>query len=140
MKKITVTIIDHTKQRYDTLGDYWFDDEGNWHLAISDMGDWRYNFLVALHELVEMALIKQKAFGLMLSEQQMERQICEFDKAMLSDSPHIEDPGMDPHAPYHQEHLIATGIEIQMCGHLGLNFREYDSTMIERVPDWRPKE
>ena len=35
-----------------------FDAEGNLTIRVSDMGDWRYNFLLARHEMDEAILCK----------------------------------------------------------------------------------
>ena len=44
--KITIDTIPHNQQRYPTVGDWAFDSNGNLIIAVSDLGDWRYNALV----------------------------------------------------------------------------------------------
>ena len=51
---IEIKTIPHNSQRYDTVGDWWTDEEG-WHFRVSYMGNWRYQFLVAFHEMLELA-------------------------------------------------------------------------------------
>lgn len=124
MKQIIIDIVPHAEQRYDTLGDYWFDGSA-WHITVSDMHDWRFNYLVALHELIEMALVHERGIS--------EPAICEFDKAMPDDSVYADDPGMDPAAPYHREHLFADAIERLTADQLGVDFVRYSETMCDKA-------
>jgi hypothetical protein len=45
--------IDHSQQRYPTVGDWQIDKAGNLHITVSKMGDQRYEFLVGMHEAIE---------------------------------------------------------------------------------------
>src|SRR5262249_37826766 len=56
--KIVSEVIDHTAQRYDTAGDWWFDPDGTLHVAVSKMSDPRYTVLLAMHELTEAILCR----------------------------------------------------------------------------------
>jgi hypothetical protein len=60
MKKITIEFIPHSEQRLpDSLGgDWYFDSDGNLVIRCSDMQDWRYNYLLARHEMDEAILCK----------------------------------------------------------------------------------
>lgn len=57
---IIIKTIPHKEHRYDTVGNWWFDEKGNLEIRVSDMKNWKYEFLVALHELVESALCKSR--------------------------------------------------------------------------------
>jgi hypothetical protein len=73
-----------------------------------------YEFLIALHELVEQALqIKRKI---------PEESITKFDTEFTEDG----DPGDSPESPYFQEHQFATKIEYMMLKELGLDESEYN--------------
>lgn len=60
MKRILIEVIDHKDQRLpgNIGGDWKFDEKGNLTVCVSDMGDWRYNFLLARHEMDEAILCK----------------------------------------------------------------------------------
>lgn len=94
------------------IGDYWTAD-GRTTVLVTEMPDWRYEFLIALHELIEEALTRHRGIP--------EPCIMKFDLASGED-----DPGMDPAAPYHQEHFFATAIEMLVAQELQVNWREYE--------------
>jgi len=50
---IVIETIDHSQQRYPTVGDWQIDKAGNLHITVSKMGDQRYEFLVGMHEAIE---------------------------------------------------------------------------------------
>jgi hypothetical protein len=50
---IVIETIDHSKQRYPTVGDWQIDKAGNLHIAVSRMSDRRYEFLIGMHEAIE---------------------------------------------------------------------------------------
>jgi hypothetical protein len=123
-----VRVIDHKSQRYSTLGDYFVDGEGL-HFRISDLGDWRMEGLVVVHELVEYLLIR--AAGLNISD------IDTFDMTYPPGGEHEDDPGNDPASPYHLQHLFAEAIERTVCDRLGLDWNAY-SDRIDSVANENP--
>ena len=54
--KITLEVIPHEQQRLGAAGDWWFEPNGDLQVRVSDLGDWRYNFLVLRHEMDEAIL------------------------------------------------------------------------------------
>ena len=122
---ITSTTIPHDTQLYDTAGNYGENGRGHWWLEISQMKDWRYEFLVMMHELTEMALTKQANVEW--------KQIDLFDTTIGKDS---DDPGTMPEAPYHVQHMQAMVIEKKLAKMLGVNWKKYDESFKELV--WRP--
>jgi hypothetical protein len=120
-------VIPHAEQRYDTIGDYWEDADGTWQFRVSDLGDWRYNYTVLLHEFLEYALTKQAGIS--------EQSILNFDLAVPVNSPYADDPGFDPAAPYHKEHVFADSIERLMAPGLGITTRNAEVAM-EALPNW----
>ena len=54
--KITLEVIPHEQQRLHAIGDWYFELNGDLVVRVSDLGDWRYNFLVARHEMDEAIL------------------------------------------------------------------------------------
>lgn len=128
MKQIVMKVIPHLDQRYDTLGDYWIDPDGTWQFRVSDMGDWRYNFSVLLHEFVEFALLQHKGIT--------EPEVLAFDLSVSSDSPYAEDPGFDRKAPYHVEHVYADCMERLIAPMLGMDFED-PWEAAGKLPQWK---
>jgi hypothetical protein len=69
--RMHIETIPHESQRYPTVGDYWLDESGVEQIRVSEMMDWRYEVLVAIHEIIEMALIRHRGIA--------EEGITEFD-------------------------------------------------------------
>lgn len=121
--KVLIETIPHENQAYETVGNYTekIDADGNpyLHIEVSEHGDDRFNFLVALHELVEFHLCKHRGIK--------DEEIVAFDKRFEADrKPGNEDePGFAIDAPYRREHTTATGIEAIMAAELDVPWEEY---------------
>lgn len=120
MKKISRVII-QTKRpeemRYRTVGD-WFDSgDGALTIEVADTGNWKYNILVAIHELCEVVQCVDKGIT--------QKSVDKFDFAHQDD----EDPGSHPKAPYHDQHMNAMGIEMLLSVALGLKWRSYEECL-----------
>lgn len=112
---IHIKTIPHKDQRYETLGD-WFFEGDDLTILVSDFGDWRYNVLVGIHEAVEAILCRDRGIS--------EESVTEFDLAHLEE----EEPGFHKDAPYYKEHQIADVIERIMASELNINWKEYEET------------
>jgi hypothetical protein len=119
--KIIIQSQPHSLQRYNTVGD-WYTDKinGNVRIYVSQMNNWRFELLVAIHEVVE-------AF-LCLNDGVLEEDVTKFDKAFLGE----DEPGDEPDAPYARQHCIATGIERILAALLGVKWSNYENA-IERT-------
>lgn len=106
-----IKTVPHKHQRYDTLGD-WVGHERIRFYSISEMGNPKYEFLVALHEMIEHAACIEAG----ISGDDVDR----FDFMYEGD-----DPGNDPKAPYHKQHTFAEKIEREVCEFLGLDWNAY---------------
>jgi hypothetical protein len=62
MINIAIDTIPHDHQRYDTVGD-WFTEQGQTVIRVSDLDNSRMEFLVALHEFVEMFLCHERGIS-----------------------------------------------------------------------------
>lgn len=111
--KIIIETKPFDQMRYATAGDYWDEPDGSKVIQIADVGDWRMNLLIALHELIEFSLCEQKGIP--------EPDIKTWDEAHPDD-----DPGALKDAPYHRQHMFAEGIERLVALELGVNWEEYD--------------
>jgi|SRR5579859_1017260 len=124
---INIRTIPHKKQRYETVGDWiWSNikerlDRSKLTIKVSDMGDWRMEFLVAFHEQIETVLCSLRNIK--------QRDVDNFDKEFESRrvSGNCDEPGDDPNAPYYKEHQFATKLERMLAKELGLNWEEYEA-------------
>lgn len=113
---IAIQTVPHSRQRYDTAGDY-FEIGRFWILQISKLPNWRMEAALIIHEMVEMFLTKHRGIPW--------EKIDQFDM----EHPELDDPGADPEAPYHREHMTATDFEKQICLLLGLDWEEYQQAL-----------
>lgn len=117
--EIKIKTIEHKDQVYPTVGDWRFDEEGNLKIFISNMNNWKYEFLVAFHELAEVMLCKDRG----ISQESVDKFDIDFENNR--EERNVDEPGDDPHAPYRKEHFFATSIERLMAAELGVDWGEY---------------
>jgi hypothetical protein len=115
---IIIQTIKHDEQRYNTVGDYQTKD-GVTILKISDLGDWRMEFLVALHELIELTLCRKAG----ITDAMIDEFDFEFERNRKASD--VSEPGDDPRAPYYKQHQFATKVEKMMSRMLGVSWSEY---------------
>jgi hypothetical protein len=119
--RINIEVIPHEQQRYPTVGDYWTEN-GVQEVRVSRLPDWRYEILVAVHELIELAITRHRGIS--------EESISEFDvvferarEAMQASG----EPGDHPDAPYRREHFFATNLERLLAAELDVDWFEYEN-------------
>jgi len=121
---IDVKVIPHNQQRYETVGDWYFNQDNNrLTIRVSSMRNRKYEFLVALHEQVEAMLCLERGI--------CEKEITLFDmkfEAAREDG-NTDEPGDDPAAPYKREHFFATSVERLMASELGVDWRLYEEAV-----------
>lgn len=122
---VTVHVIPHTDQRYATSGDWVWKDDGLV-VTVSDLGDHRFNVLVAAHEVTEALLCRRDGVT--------EAQVDAFDLAYKGD-----EPGDDPSAPYHHQHTEASRIERLLADIMGVDWQEYEEAF-EQLEEGEPHE
>jgi hypothetical protein len=134
---INIVTIPHSEQRYDTCGDWWWGPDATWEFRISKMSDWRYEMLVAIHELCECAMCCYMGIS--------QIEVDEFDKAFEArrGEGDVSEPGDDSRAPYRVQHCIATGVERVIAALLGVSWSAYEDEInslqwrLEPVPkEW----
>ena len=83
-------------------------------ISVSKMSDPRYETLVAAHELIEAMLCRQAGIS--------ERAVDAFDRHYEAHrkAGDQSEPGDDPRAPYHRQHVAATKIERELAALLGV--------------------
>jgi hypothetical protein len=118
--KINIETVPHEGQRYPTVGDYW-EEDGVVQVRVSEMDDWRYVILVAVHELVEMMLTRYRG----VPEEAISAFDVAFEEARERGAAHGE-PGDAPDAPYRREHFFATNLERLLAAELGVDWAAYE--------------
>ena len=83
--EIHIKTIPHDTQRYPTVGDYWTSSAGVEEVRVSEMPDWRYEALVAVHELIEMILTKHRGIA---EESRDNRERCQNLEVMRGAAEH----------------------------------------------------
>lgn len=117
MIDIFISIIPHKDQRYYTAGDWQINSDGGWYITVSEMGNWRFEFLVGLHELVECAL----CFDSSITQETVDY----FDMNFKGDG----EPGDDKSCPYYYPHQWATAVERFAAVLLGVHWAEYEAAI-----------
>lgn len=116
-------------QRYETIGDWLFDGNGDLQIRVSDMGNWKYECLVALHEAIEALLCKDRG----IEEEAVSKFDIDFEVMRKIEPKLIGDmePGDMPTAPYYSEHQFATSIEKMIAKELKVDWEHYNKTVNE---------
>lgn len=113
--KIVIETIPHKDQRYDTVGDWWWEGQ-TLQIRVSDMGDWRKEMCVAYHELFECLACKQAGIS--------QKAVDAFDMSW-EEHDGLDEPGDDPKAPYFKQHQAAMNPELWLAHYLDLDWEEY---------------
>ena len=138
--KILIETIAHSSQRYDTCGDWTVSPEGNWMIKVSSLHNWRREALVAVHELVEMILCRDKGLtagavdDFDLGYQQDLQHLaecndpdCPQDHDQLRKRTLTEEPGDCPESPYYIQHQIATVVERLLAAQMNIEWEAYSN-------------
>jgi len=112
LPSVTVHVVPHAEQRYDTTGDWQWKD-GGLVVTISDTGDPRFNLLVAAHEITEALLCTRDGVT--------EDQVDAWDLAHTD----AEEPGEVEGAPYFTQHAEACLVERELADLMRVDWNEY---------------
>ena len=126
--KITIETIPHDQQRYCTAGDWIEQPGGDILIRVSELGDWRYNMAVGIHEAVEALLCRNDGVS--------QADVDAFDMAFSEDQPipwASSEPGDERAAPYARQHCFATAVERMLIGAFGLSWADYEAA-VEALP------
>lgn len=129
--KITIETIAHSEQRYDTCGDWTFDEAGNLTIRVSQLSDWRREMLIAIHELAEVLTCKVNG----VTQEMVDKFDFEFEAHRHPDN--TDEPGDDPNAPYRKEHCLATAIERMLAAEWGVCWKDYEDEL-DSLPPVQP--
>ncbi|GAC1456955.1 MAG: hypothetical protein PVSMB1_06680 [Gemmatimonadaceae bacterium] len=124
-KSCKVYPIPHAEQAYPTCGDWREGPEGEWIIYVSRQPDWRYEVLVAVHEMIEMAICKHRHIP--------EEVVTAFDRGYEAarEAGNTEEPGDDPASPYREAHQFATMVERLLADELTVSWPAYEGALEE---------
>jgi len=130
---IDIRLVYHGDQRYDSFADWEDLIDGTLRISVSKVGNWRYEYLTAIHELLEATLClhagvsqaEVDAFDIPFEKCRMEGKRLALCGCEITD-----DPGMDRHAPYRDAHIYATSVEYGLAKLLDVDPKEYDQAFI----------
>jgi hypothetical protein len=86
-------------------------------IYVSDCGNEDSEFLVALHEAYEQHACEKAG----ITQADVDR----WDMAFTGEG----EPGEDPNAPYHKEHMAACAVERLACELLGLTMEQHEANL-----------
>lgn len=127
--RIVIETIPHSKQEYNTVGNWKFMKNGDLHVSVSFMDNEEYEALVGLHEVTEALLCRKRGIE--------EKDVTSFDETFedaRKEYPNLfgdTEPGNHPQAPYNKEHLFASRMEHSVAMELGVSWEEYNKTVNE---------
>lgn len=122
--RIVITTVPHSRQRYETIGDWYYQENGDLHIVVSELGDWKKELLIAIHELVEVSLCKARG----ITQEAVDKFDIEYETNRLpTDS--ISEPGDSLDAPYHKEHIYAGVIERGLAHELQVEWFSYEESI-----------
>ncbi len=119
---IEIKTIPNDEQRYPTVGD-WLWENDKLTIYVSDMGNWKYEALVGIHELCEVLLCKDRGVT--------QQSVDAFDKAFETNREEgdLSEPGDAASAPYKNEHFFATSVERLVARELNVDWAIYDNVV-----------
>ncbi|MDP2676253.1 MAG: hypothetical protein Q8O83_01020 [bacterium] len=111
--------------RYCTVGDYYKTKTG-WDVVSADLKDPDYNFLILVHELIELYLTQRRGIP--------EPKIKKFDEWFQREKTkgrfrRFKGGASLKLSPYRREHLFALKIEKLLAKELGKNWKKYDEAV-----------
>ncbi len=126
LPKIVIRTVPHNEQKYETCGNWFYNEAGELVIEVSETNT-MYEFLIAVHELVEAMLCNFKGIS--------EESVTDFDKSfehMRNLFPIIvgdKEPGDEDAAPYLHEHRMASRIENWLADSAGVDKEDYNNTI-----------
>lgn len=125
MRIIIETLPVH-QQRYSTAGDYYIHENGDWVIKVSELNHELYNVMIAVHEIIEFALLRHRKF----SDKDIDAFDLEWEERLIKGKIGPEsEPGFAADCPYIREHTMAMAIEMQMCAMAGVNWEQYNEAI-----------
>lgn len=112
-------IVEPAAMRYPTAGDWEWLPDGALKLTVPGYGTQEEGaLLILLHELVEAYLCRRDGIS--------DEAVTKFDV----ENPLLEEPGDDPAAPYHRQHMIAMAIEKEAAIALSVDWDAHNEWVV----------
>ena len=121
---VSIKTIPASEQRYATSGDWWFEGD-NLEIRVTEDGNWKYEMLVAVHELCEVLLCKDRG----ITQESVDAFDIAFEAARKEGN--TDEPGDEASAPYQKEHFFASNVERLLAAELKVNWKDYDSIITQ---------
>ena len=104
-----------------TGADWWWDENGVLQVRVAELGDWREEFALAMHEVSEAGMVKYLGI--------LPKDVDDFDSEYQRT--HVVDlnAGDEPLAPYKVPHTFATAIERIITGVMNVDWKPYDDKL-----------
>ena len=137
--RIDIRTIAHADQRYLTSGDWFWDENYTLHIRVSKMSNPRYEFCLAIHELVEAMLCYYAG----VSQASVDNFDTPYEEAHARGDAHypcgcprqpLSMPGDDIHAPYRRQHQLADLFDYGLAAIMGLDRDDYDAQVDKPTP------
>ena len=126
--RITIETIPNDTQDYPTVGNWKWKNENELEIFVSNMGNWKYEFLVAYHELLEVMLCKDRG----ITQKEVDDFDINFENERLAGLHDIdEEPGYAIDCVYKKEHFMAEVVERIVADQLNVDWVMYDKTVQE---------
>ena len=119
IKHYTIDVVPHSRQAYETVGDYGEKKDRLW-VKVSDLNNETRELAIGIHELIEQHLCKLAG----VSIKSINAFDLQYEKGRKMGGVSLcgcligkyDEPGMDPHCPYGPQHVFATVLEKQLIG------------------------
>jgi len=128
MLKINIRTKPIKKFRVEDVGDYYWiispvPEENVLKIVVAEMENQDYEFLVALHELIESYLLLKKGVSF--------EEVGKYDMKFLQEQkegkrPKNANAGDQKDCPYRKEHAFATKIEKILANYLKVDWKQYE--------------
>jgi hypothetical protein len=145
---ISIRTIPHADQLYETVGNYFLipnetDVARRLDVVVSDLRDWKMEFLIGIHETIESALMLAAGIPLIAStdfdvlyeaarpDEDGWRNSDAVDKFRAVIGPEDplptrdSEPGDHPASPYKRQHCFATAVERLLAAELAVDWEAY---------------
>lgn len=110
--------------RYPSCGDWQISPRsGKVAISVAELGNEDYEFLIGLHELVEVWLCKKAG----IPDEEVTAFDIDFENRRVPGN--TDEPGDDPASPYRHEHRIATIVEMIVADAMGTDWRAYEKAV-----------
>ena len=117
---VQMNVIPHQQQRYDTAGDWLLDiNTDTLVINVSFLGDWKMEACLGIHELIEAIRC--------MADRVDQNLVDQWDLNFKGKG----EPGDDPNAPYHKQHVQASIVERTLARQLGVDWSKYEQKLEE---------